>query len=138
MKHLRSPNGCPWDLEQTHESLIKYLREESFEVIEAIYSKDDNLFCEELGDLILQVVFHAIIAKERGAFGIKDILNSINEKLLNRHPHVFDENHIQEDTLENQWEKIKKSEKKCYKDIDVNLDPFLDAERIQLMAAKDS
>lgn len=142
MEKLRSPKGCAWDAEQTHESLIKYLREESFEVIEAILHKDDKHLCEELGDLILQVVFHAIIAKERSAFSINDILKAINEKLIVRHPHVFDSDHVTITTLEEQWDNIKKSQKKhavqktCMEQIPETMEPWLKAERIQLEASK--
>lgn len=144
MKTLRSPKGCPWDAEQTHESLIRYLREESFEVIEAIHSKDDAHLCEELGDLILQVVFHAVVAEQRGAFNIKDILNAINKKLEHRHPHVFKEGHKQESSLDDQWEKLKKKEKEgkphvasCFESIPEAMEPWWVAERLQLLAAKE-
>lgn len=146
MNILMGPDGCPWDREQTHESLIKYLREESFEVIEAVYSGDDEHLCEELGDLILQVVFHAGIAKARGSFDIRDVLNSISRKLENRHPHVFDKNHVIKSSLDEQWEEIKKDEKALKNAMEVkdcqnissdSIDPWLAAERMQILAAKE-
>ena len=143
MTKLRGPGGCAWDKEQTHESLIKYLREESFEVIEAILLKDDDLLCEELGDLILQVVFHSLVAKDRGAFDINNVLEHINKKLLVRHPHVFDENHVQKESLDDQWETIKNREKNKkikktrFEEIPPSMDQWLQAERIQLLASKD-
>ena len=89
MAALRGPEGCKWDKAQTHETLIKNLREETQEVIDAIEKKDDENFKEELGDLLLQVVFHAAIADEQGRFDLGDIIDGINQKLIRRHPHVF-------------------------------------------------
>lgn len=86
---LRAPGGCKWDRAQTHESLIKNLREESQEVIDAIENKDDGNFCEELGDLLLQVLFHAAIAEEQNRFSIREVIDGVNQKLIRRHPHVF-------------------------------------------------
>lgn len=86
---LRAPGGCKWDRAQTHESLIKNLREESQEVIDAIENKDDDNFCEELGDLLLQVLFHAAIAEEQNRFSIREVIDGVNQKLVRRHPHVF-------------------------------------------------
>ena len=112
MRKLRAPGGCPWDAEQTHESLKRYLIEESYEVIEAIDNGDKALLKEELGDLLLQPVFHAAIAEETGSFTMAEVLDAINEKLIRRHPHVFGEEVIEssEAQVEN-WEKIKKQEK---------------------------
>lgn len=89
MAKLRAPGGCPWDREQTHESIKPYLIEETYELVEAIDSKDDAGIREELGDLLLQVVFHADMAKERGAFDIGDVIDAISAKMISRHPHVF-------------------------------------------------
>lgn len=89
MAALRGENGCPWDKEQTHETLRKYLLEEAYEVIDAIDAKDMGALCEELGDVLLQVVFHAQLAAEAGAFTIQDVVRSITAKLIRRHPHVF-------------------------------------------------
>ena len=112
MRKLRAPGGCPWDAEQSHESLKRYLLEEAYEVIEAIDTKDAAHLKEELGDLLLQPVFHAAIAEEKGEFTMDDVLDAINEKLIRRHPHVFGEAVIEssEAQVEN-WEKIKKQEK---------------------------
>ena len=144
MKTLRSPKGCPWDAEQTHESLIRYLREESFEVIEAIHAREDTHLCEELGDLILQVVFHAVVAEQRKAFTIREVLNAINKKLEHRHPHVFKQGHKLEGALDEQWEKLKKKEKEgkpsagsCFESIPEAMEPWWVAERLQLLAAKE-
>ena len=89
LKILRSPKGCKWDRAQTHESLIKNIREESQEVINAIQNKDDDNLCEELGDLLLQVLFHAHIAQEQKRLTLAQVLNGLNKKLIRRHPHVF-------------------------------------------------
>jgi len=112
MRRLREPGGCPWDAEQTHESLTRYLLEETYEVIEAIDNKSPEHLKEELGDLLLQPVFHAAIAEESGAFTIHDVIEAICDKLIRRHPHVFGEVTIADSAaqIEN-WEKIKKEEK---------------------------
>ena len=89
LKVLRSPKGCKWDRAQTHETLIKNLKEEAQEVINAIQNKDDENLCEELGDLLLQVLFHAHIAQEQKRFTLAQIINGLNKKLIRRHPHVF-------------------------------------------------
>lgn len=86
---LRSEHGCPWDRKQTHESMIKCLREESEEVIEAIENQDDENLCEELGDVMLQVLMHSQIAAEEGRFTIEDVVDMLAQKLVRRHPHVF-------------------------------------------------
>ena len=112
MDRLRSPGGCPWDAEQTPESLIPYLLEEAHETIEAIEAGDPTLICDELGDLLLQVVFHARIFSERGAFDVGDIANAISDKLIRRHPHVFADVTLQNHSdLTAQWEKVKAGEK---------------------------
>ncbi|MGB4600254.1 MAG: nucleoside triphosphate pyrophosphohydrolase [Trichlorobacter sp.] len=112
MRQLRAPGGCPWDAEQTHESLKRYLLEETYEVMEAIDSGSDDHLKEELGDLLLQPVFHAAIAEERGAFTMDDVLSTLADKLIRRHPHVFGDLEIRDSQaqIEN-WEKIKKTEK---------------------------
>jgi len=86
---LRAPDGCPWDLEQTHETLARYLLEETYEVLEAIQSGDPAKLKEELGDLFLQIALNAQVAKDCGDFDIEDVARSINEKMIKRHPHVF-------------------------------------------------
>jgi tetrapyrrole methylase family protein/MazG family protein len=112
MRRLRAPGGCPWDAEQTHESLKRYLLEESYEVIEAIDTKDPEHLKEELGDLMLQPVFHAAIAEEKGEFTMDEVLDTICAKLIHRHPHVFGDQVVKtaEEQVEN-WERIKKQEK---------------------------
>jgi tetrapyrrole methylase family protein/MazG family protein len=112
MRQLRAPGGCPWDAEQTHESLKRYLLEETYEVLEAIDKRDDALLKEELGDLLLQPLFHAAIAEERGAFTIDEVLQTLADKLVRRHPHVFGDQEIKtSDEQVANWEKIKKEEK---------------------------
>jgi tetrapyrrole methylase family protein / MazG family protein len=86
---LRGPNGCPWDREQSHESLRKFLIEETYEVLDAMESGDPRKFSSELGDLLLQVVFHSILAEESGGFTISDVIESVHTKMVRRHPHVF-------------------------------------------------
>lgn len=112
MKRLRGPGGCPWDAEQTHESLTRYLLEETYEVIEAIEGHSPEHLKEELGDLLLQPVFHAAIAEEAGSFTMSDIIDTLCDKLIRRHPHVFGDMQIADSAaqIEN-WEQIKKSEK---------------------------
>ena len=112
MRKLRAPGGCPWDAEQTHESLTRYLLEETYEVIEAIDEKSPVHLKEELGDLLLQPVFHAAIAEEADEFSIADVIDSLCNKLIRRHPHVFGdlEIHSSAQQIEN-WESIKQLEK---------------------------
>lgn len=112
MRKLRAPGGCPWDAEQSHDSLKRYLLEEAYEVIEAIDAGDHAHLKEELGDLLLQPVFHAAIAEEKGEFSMDDVLDAINEKLVRRHPHVFGEEVIESSEAQVlNWEKIKQQEK---------------------------
>jgi len=111
---LRAPEGCPWDIEQTHLTLRTYLIEEAYEVLEALESGDDAKFAEELGDLLLQVVFHAQIASEEGRFTVADVLREIHQKMVRRHPHVFggkSANNARE-VLKN-WEQIKAEERRA-------------------------
>ncbi len=109
---LRSPQGCPWDREQTHDSLRSGLLEEACETIDAITSKDDKNFCEELGDLLLQIIFHADLAAERGAFTLEDVARHICEKLIRRHPHVFGEDQAANTkAVLRKWEQMKREEK---------------------------
>lgn len=113
MKDLRGPNGCPWDKEQTHETLAPYAIEETFEMVEALNSNNDDDFCEELGDVLFQVVLHAQLANERKAFNIDNVIQTISEKLVRRHPHVFsDLGQISKDAVLENWDIIKAEEKK--------------------------
>jgi tetrapyrrole methylase family protein/MazG family protein len=108
MATLRSPGGCAWDRNQTHRSLLPYLIEETYEVVEAVESGDYELLKEELGDLMCQIIFHAQIAAESGKFSVDDSINCINEKLINRHPHIFGEKKdLKPQEVRDQWEKIK-------------------------------
>lgn len=109
---LRSENGCPWDKEQTHESLKKCLTEECNEVLEAIDNQDDENLCEELGDVLLQVLMHSQIAAEEGRFTIADVVDGLGRKMVRRHPHVFGDAKAAtgEEALKS-WEEIKKLEK---------------------------
>src|ERR1700728_1006283 len=112
MAKLRSPAGCPWDREQTHASLRRHAIEEVYELIDAIEAGDDHEMAEELGDLLLQVVFHCQLAKERGAFDFEKVTRNIVDKLIRRHPHVFGDSKAKTvDAVWVQWEQIKKAEK---------------------------
>jgi MazG family protein len=109
---LRAPDGCPWDREQTHATLRTYLVEEAYEVLDAMKSGDDAKFVEEMGDLLLQVVFHAQIAAEQGRFTAADVIRDVHEKMVRRHPHVFGEKRARDaaEVLRN-WEQIKAQER---------------------------
>lgn len=112
MATLRSPNGCPWDREQTHRSLRRHAIEEVYELIDAIEAGDDQEMAEELGDLLLQVVFHCQLARERKAFDFEDVCRLLVEKLIRRHPHVFGKTKVRDvDEVWANWEKIKRAEK---------------------------
>ena len=114
MDRLRSPGGCPWDAEQTHESLVKYLLEESYEFIDSVDAKDREGMREELGDVLLQVYFHSRIAQDHPTdpFSIEDVARAIADKLIRRHPHVFEGLQVSgtEEIIDN-WEEIKAKEK---------------------------
>ncbi|NLZ48347.1 MAG: nucleoside triphosphate pyrophosphohydrolase [Clostridiales bacterium] len=143
MERLRGDNGCPWDKEQTHESLKRYLVEECYEVLEAIDQEDEDKITEELGDVLLQVVFHSVIAEEEGYFTIRDVIEGICNKMIQRHPHVFGdvtaENSKQ--VLKN-WEEIKKEEQGMttlteeMEHIAKNLPALMRAEKVQNKAKK--
>ncbi|HKI68816.1 MAG TPA: MazG family protein [Verrucomicrobiae bacterium] len=112
MAKLRSPNGCPWDRVQTHKTLRWHAVEEVYELIDAIEAEDDREMEEELGDLLLQVVFHCQLAKERGAFDFEKAARHITDKLIRRHPHVFGRTKVKNvDEVWANWEKIKRAEK---------------------------
>jgi tetrapyrrole methylase family protein / MazG family protein len=140
MARLRGPGGCPWDRSQSPEDLKTYLVEETYEVLDAIDSKDSGSLKEELGDLLLQIVFHAQIAGEEDKFDIEDVAGTINEKLIRRHPHVFGD--VKADTpdvvLQN-WEAIKKGEKEgksVLEGVPKILPALLKAYRLQEKAAR--
>ncbi len=109
---LRSPEGCPWDRKQTHESLKRFLLEETYELFEAIDEKDDDSIMDELGDVLLQVLLHAEIGREKGAFSIDDVIANLSEKLIRRHPHVFAEASALKtpEEVSRTWDAIKKTE----------------------------
>ena len=113
MATLRSPKGCPWDREQTHLTLRRHAIEEVYELIDAIEARDDHEMAEELGDLLLQVVFHCQLARERGAFDFEKVTRTLVDKLIRRHPHVFGTTKVKDvDEVWANWEKIKRAEKK--------------------------
>jgi len=138
MEKLRGPAGCPWDREQTHDSLRPYLLEETYEVLETLDLKDYEGLKEELGDFMLQSVFHAQIARENKEFDMLDVLNTINDKLIRRHPHVFGDVKIKTaDEQKVHWERLKKKEgKKSVLDgVPKSAPSLLRAARIQQKAA---
>jgi tetrapyrrole methylase family protein/MazG family protein len=112
MQRLIAPDGCPWDRVQTHESLKRYMLEEAYEVIDAIDNADNENLCEELGDVMLQVVFHSILAEKAGTFTLEDVVDGVAKKMINRHRHIFGDvvATTPEDVLKS-WEEIKKEEK---------------------------
>ena len=117
VEQLRMPGGCPWDREQTHQSLKKHLVEEANEALEAIDEGDWQHLCEELGDILLQIVLHARIAEESGEFTIDDVVQTVSEKMVRRHPHVFGNIDISNiDECLDIWEEIKKLEKQMSKE----------------------
>ncbi len=112
MRILRAPGGCPWDIEQTHKSIRNDLLEEAYEVADAIDTDDDEALCEELGDLLLQVVFHSVISEEEKKFDYSDVVDGIARKLVLRHPHVFGEAKADNSSeVLDLWDDIKKEEK---------------------------
>ena len=112
MARLRSPTGCPWDREQDHQTLRFHAVEEVYELLDAIEAGDDHEMAEELGDLLLQVVFHCQLAGERGAFDFEQVARTITEKLIRRHPHVFGDVKVKNvDQVWANWEQIKRAEK---------------------------
>lgn len=113
MRRLRGPGGCPWDRAQTHESLVPYLLEEASEAADALLGGDPKEMAEELGDVLLQVAFHSVIAEEEGRFSYGDVERSIVEKLIRRHPHVFGEAVVQTpEEVKARWEELKAEEGK--------------------------
>lgn len=143
MEILRAPGGCPWDIEQTHGSLKQYLVEEVYEVLEAIDAGDLDKLCDELGDLLLQIVFHARIAEENGDFAVQDVIQKVTEKMVRRHPHVFGETSADTtDAVMANWERIKKTETagknriSLLDGVPVGLPSLLRAYKLQGKAAK--
>ncbi|MCZ0755789.1 nucleoside triphosphate pyrophosphohydrolase [Anoxybacillus sp. J5B_2022] len=139
---LRGPNGCPWDRKQTHESLKKYLLEETYELFEAIDAQDDDGMIEELGDVLLQVMLHAQIGEDEGIFSIQDVIKAVTEKMIRRHPHVFGDVAVQNaDEVVQNWQRLKEAEKKdrsdsLLDDVTKSLPNLLKAYEFQAKAAK--
>lgn len=120
MQKLLSENGCPWDKAQTHESLKRYFIEETYEVIDAIDNKDSDNLCEELGDVLFQVVFHSQLAEQENLFLFEDVVDGITQKMIMRHPHVFsNEKNITKEKINTRWESIKKQEKGYKNNIEI-------------------
>jgi tetrapyrrole methylase family protein/MazG family protein len=143
MSRLRAKDGCPWDREQDHVTLQRYLIEEAYELIDAIDDGDDEHLVDELGDVLLQVVFHCQIARETKRFDLQDVARTISEKLLRRHPHVFGDTTVDDaDGVVRQWEEIKREESTGRKrtshldGVPRHLPALLQAEKIQKKAAK--
>ncbi len=139
--HLRGPQGCPWDKKQTHASLREHLLEESYEVLEALDEANTEKLCEELGDLLLQIVFHAQIAKDQGEFDINDVIEGISRKMVSRHPHVFGDAKFETpEEVTKQWQDRKREEGKCkesaHEGVPKELPSLLRAHRLQSRAAK--
>ncbi len=145
IKTLRSPGGCPWDIEQTHKSIRNSFLEETYEAVDAIDREDDTDLCEELGDVLLQILLHAQMGKEDGTFDIDDVVDGVARKMILRHPHVF--GNVKADTtdkvLEN-WDKIKMVEKSqqsytdTLKSVPVTFPSLLRATKVQKRAKKGS
>ena len=142
MRRLRAPGGCPWDAEQTHESLKKTLLEECYEVIDAIDRKAPDELCEELGDLLMQIAFHVVIEEEHASFTLRDVATGITNKMIFRHPHVFGSVHVENsDEVLTNWEILKKEEKHqrsvsdAMDSVPKSFPPLLRAYKIQKKAA---
>lgn len=142
MHRLRAPGGCPWDAEQTHESLVPHLIEEAYETVDTIQRGDHEHLKEELGDLLLQVVFHSELAEEAGRFNLDDVARGISEKLVRRHPHVFSTSDAATpDAVLRQWDEIKRTEKgdgekPFLHGVGKGLPALLRADKLQKKAAK--
>ena len=141
IRRLRAPDGCPWDKVQTHETLKPYLLEETYETLDALDRKNPALLKEELGDLLLQIVLHSVIAAENKEFTFGDVARAVTEKMIRRHPHVFADTKVnsQNDIWKN-WEQIKKTENKqqdsILDSVPLNLPALFRAEKIQKKAAR--
>lgn len=144
VKRLRAPDGCPWDKKQTLYSLKDAIMEEAAELVDALDNKDIENIKEELGDVLLHVVFHSETASESGLFNIEDVAKGINEKLIRRHPHVFKDEHYETaEEVKVRWDKIKEEENKSKKmpesvldKVPRNLPSLLQAEKLQKKASK--
>jgi tetrapyrrole methylase family protein/MazG family protein len=119
VRALRAPDGCPWDREQTHQSLTRYALEEAYELAQAIDEAEDTKIKDELGDVLLQVVLHAVIAEQRSAFEIEDVIENLNKKMIRRHPHVFADRTVSSsDEVVKNWNEIKAQEKTSKSSVD--------------------
>lgn len=142
IKKLRDPeNGCPWDLKQTHESLLKYLIEESYEYIHAVERNDPLKMQEELGDIFLQVLLHAQIAEDNKQFNLEDVAKTLSDKMIRRHPHVFQNKDLATtpEEVSNNWEEIKKKEKEdkaFFNEEDLSMPALMSAQKIGKKSAK--
>ncbi|MGI6488236.1 MAG: nucleoside triphosphate pyrophosphohydrolase [Syntrophomonadaceae bacterium] len=139
MDRLLGPGGCPWDREQTHASLTRYLIEETYEVVEAIDENDMAQLKEELGDLLLQIVFHSALAARQGAFDLNQVTKTVTEKMINRHPHVFGTMQLDtSDDVLDKWEGFKKKEgkRRVLEGIPKHLPALMRAEKMQAKAAR--
>jgi tetrapyrrole methylase family protein/MazG family protein len=148
MATLRAPGGCPWDRKQTHESLRPYLLEEAYEVLETIDQRETTKLKEELGDILLQVLFHSQIASEEGTFTVDDVVQQLGDKLVRRHPHVFHTHTTDKDTMNadqvlHRWEEIKRTERQAsgksesvLQDVPKTLPALLRAFQVQARAAR--
>ncbi|MDR1113480.1 MAG: nucleoside triphosphate pyrophosphohydrolase [Candidatus Margulisbacteria bacterium] len=143
IRKLRAPDGCPWDRVQTHDSLKPYLLEETYEALDALDKKDLPLFQEELGDLLLQIVLHSVIAEEENNFTFADVARAIADKMIRRHPHVFADTKVSgQDEIWQNWEQIKKTEKSqqsaqsILDSVPRNLPALFRAEKVQKKAAR--
>ena len=143
MRLLRSPGGCPWDAEQTHQSIRRNFLEETYETLDALDKDDPEAMCEELGDVLMQVVFHATIEEERGRFTMADVVDGVAQKMVYRHPHVFGTVHVDNsDQVLVNWEKLKRTEKGQASTADAieavphTLPALWRAEKVQKKAAK--
>lgn len=145
IRRLRAPNGCPWDRQQSHQSLRPFLLEECYEALEALDKSDYKELCDELGDLLLQIMLHAQIASERGDFDIGDVIQSISDKIVHRHPHVFGSKAEpggrvlkSADEVAHRWEALKREEgkKSLLNGISRNLPSLAESQEIQQRAAQ--
>ena len=145
MKKLRSPEGCPWDRKQTHQSLMPFIMDECGELLDAIEAQDDENFREELGDVLMHIVLHSVMAEERKAFTFEEVIESITTKMISRHPHVFGEEAVSSDEeVVGLWERVKAKEKNHAPDpakslldgVPNHCPALLQAEKVQKKAAK--
>lgn len=145
MKKLRAPDGCPWDRKQTHESLMPYIMEECAEFLDAVAEKDDSNMREELGDVLMHIVLHSVMAEERGAFTFSDVVRGITAKMKHRHPHVFsDEKVADAEEVVGLWERVKAEEKEhapekhasALDGVPMHCPALIQAEKLQKKAAK--